>query len=82
MAEEKKSDQSEEQKLLAELKRMIKAFIETCDAKVTPNICRIAQNPEGYDMIERAIIKKCSDSAMPVGSAMAEYENDLAHAYE
>ncbi len=70
------------QKVLNELKRIIRLFIESCDPQVTPQICRMSASPEGYATIEDAIIKKCMSSGMPVGSAMAEYDSELAEAYQ
>lgn len=82
MAELSNTGEGEDQKALSDLKKLIRAFIENCDPKVTPNICRVAANKEGYAMIERAIIKKCSSTGSPVGSAMAEFDNELQHAYD
>ncbi len=71
----------DKKKVLSELKKLIRLFIENCDAQVTPEICRTSQSPEGYKMIEGAIIKKCMSSGMAVGSAMVELDNELQKAY-
>lgn len=67
---------------IKQLKDLIRLFVENCTADTTPQICRVSQSTEGYIMIEESIIKKCIATGMPVGSAMAELDNELERAYE
>ncbi len=67
------------QEILIELKKLIKLELKDCDSGRWPNVCEMQSTAEGYQRIEEAIIRYVAKEGMPIGSAIALIEQEMAH---
>ena len=68
-----------EPKELTELKEIIKSELGECDVELWPELCAMRQSDTGYAKVEEMIIRYVAKEAMPVESAIALIEMELAH---
>lgn len=64
---------------LNELKELIKEELKDCDDNKWPHVCEMQSTEKGYARIEEMIIRYVAKEAMPIGSAIALIEQELAH---
>ena len=64
---------------LNELKELIREELKDCDDKKWPYVCEMQSTEKGYARIEEMIIRYAAKEAMPIGSAIALIEQELAH---
>lgn len=70
-----------EKNSLNELKELIKEELKDCDTTKWPFVCEMQSTEKGYARIEEMIIRYVAKEAMPIGSAIALIEQELAHQY-
>ena len=61
------------------LKELIKEELKDCDDNKWPHVCEMQSTEKGYARIEEMIIRYVAKEAMPIGSAIALIEQELAH---
>jgi hypothetical protein len=64
---------------LSELKALIREELKDCDNNKWPHVCELQSTEKGYARIEEMIIRYVAKEAMPIGSAIALIEQELAH---
>ncbi|MBQ21701.1 MAG: hypothetical protein CMD31_13180 [Flavobacteriales bacterium] len=64
---------------LSELKALIREELKDCDNNKWPHVCELQSTEKGYARIEEMIIRYAAKEAMPIGSAIALIEQELAH---
>ena len=67
------------QEHIEHLRRLIRLELDRCRGDLWPNVCRLKQSEDGYRRIEDQVINLAKTEGMPVGSAIALLEQDLAH---
>jgi len=65
--------------LIEELKKAIREEIGECDPVVWGKLCELRATPQGYEKIEEMVIRLVAKEGMPIGSALALIEQELAH---
>ncbi len=61
------------------LRSMIKEELGDCDSNLWPKLCTLRSTPSGYQKVEDTIIRLVATEGMPIGSAIAYLEQELAH---
>jgi hypothetical protein len=69
----------ENKEVLEELRKLIKLELKDCDGERWPHVCKMQSNEKGYQRIEEMIIRHVAKERMPIGSAIAHIEQELAH---
>jgi hypothetical protein len=64
------------EKKIQELKKLIKVNLEACDPLDTPEVCRIASNPDDYQGLEDKIIRMIVDAGHTISSAIILIERE------
>ncbi len=64
---------------IQELRKLIKIELEDCNAELWPFVCEMQSTEKGYARIEETIIRLVAKEAMPIGSAIALIEQEMAH---
>lgn len=64
---------------LEHLRRLIRLELSRCDNKLWPEICKLQSTKAGYQRIESEVIRLALDEGMPVGSAIAQMEQEFSH---
>lgn len=62
-----------------ELKKLIQLELQECDSNKWQYVCEMQSTPKGYAGIEEMIIRYVAKEGMPIGSAIALIEQELAH---
>jgi len=76
---EKKQNNMDTKTNLNELRKLIKIELQDCDSNKWPYVCKMQSTPKGYARIEEMIIRYAAKEAMPIGSAIALIEQEMAH---
>ncbi len=66
----------------SKMQKLIKIELEKCNAKLWPNVCEMKTTTKGYEQLEKMIIEYAANEGMPIGSAIAQIEQEFAHAQE
>mgnify|MGYP001801153823 CR=1 FL=1 len=64
---------------IAELRKLIQLELADCDVELWPFVCKMQSTEKGYARIEESIIRLVAEEAMPIGSAIALIEQEMAH---
>jgi len=64
---------------IEELKKLIHIELGNCNTKLWPKLCEMRSTETGYRKIEEMVIRYVADEGMPIGSALALIEQELAH---
>ena len=64
---------------IQELKKLIQLELQECDSNKWQYVCEMQSTPKGYARIEEMIIRYVAKEGMPIGSAIALIEQELAH---
>ena len=64
---------------IEELQKLLKIELEDCNAEQWPFVCEMQSTEKGYARIEEMVIRLVAEEAMPIGSAIALMEQEMAH---
>lgn len=64
---------------IQELKKLIQLELQECDSNKWQYVCEMQSTSKGYARIEEMIIRYIAKEGMPIGSAIALIEQELAH---
>ena len=62
-----------------ELKKLIHLELKECDPDKWKYVCQMQGTPKGKARLEEMIIRYVAKEGMPIGSAMAFIEQEIAH---
>ena len=64
---------------IKELRKLIKIELQDCNVELWPFVCEMQSTEKGYARVEETIIDLVAKEAMPIGSAIALIEQEMAH---
>jgi len=65
--------------LIEELKELIDKELLDCNHVLWPKVCEMQSTEKGKAKLQEMIIRYVAEEAMPIGSAIALIEQELAH---
>lgn len=64
---------------ITQLKLLIRAELKDCNHTIWPRVCEMQSTQTGLSRLEDMIVQYVAEEGMPVGSAIALIETELAH---
>lgn len=64
---------------IEEIRKLINIDLGECNHVLWPKVCEMRSTPEGKKRLEDMIIRLIAEEGMPIGSAIALTEQELAH---
>lgn len=61
------------------MRKLIKIELDKCSEKLWAQVCEMKTTPIGYERLEKMILERVANEAIPISTAIALIEHELSH---